>query len=197
MTAVIKAWCTLTADINDWCEVTADINDWCKVTAVRNKGPEHARMFWNILEQLGDSRGSFNNGAGVAADTRRQHASNMPSPPFPLRLPPVGEGVSFRGTDTTGAVCIPHAAPVFCSFTPPVACIPDAAPCTARKPNERHGRKSTCRRFFPECPLEPPQNQTMQRETHLPCRFFPEASRKQQTMQRETHPPRRFLPRTL
>jgi len=30
------------------------------VTAVSNKGPEHARMFWNILEQLGDSVGSFN-----------------------------------------------------------------------------------------------------------------------------------------
>jgi len=30
------------------------------VTAVRNKGPEHATMFWNILEQLGDSGGSFN-----------------------------------------------------------------------------------------------------------------------------------------
>jgi len=30
------------------------------VTAIRNKGPEHARMFWNILEQLGDCGGSFN-----------------------------------------------------------------------------------------------------------------------------------------
>jgi len=30
------------------------------VTAVRNKGLEYARMFWNILEQLGDSGGSFN-----------------------------------------------------------------------------------------------------------------------------------------
>jgi hypothetical protein len=30
------------------------------VTAVKNKGPEHAGMFWNILEQLGDSGGSFN-----------------------------------------------------------------------------------------------------------------------------------------
>jgi len=30
------------------------------VTAVRNKGPEHDGMFWNILEQLGDSGGSFN-----------------------------------------------------------------------------------------------------------------------------------------
>jgi len=40
-------------------------NDSCHqrtitVTAVRNKGLEHARMFWNILEQLGDSEGSFN-----------------------------------------------------------------------------------------------------------------------------------------
>jgi hypothetical protein len=34
--------------------------DECKVTAVRYKGPEHARMVWNTLEQLGDSGGSFN-----------------------------------------------------------------------------------------------------------------------------------------
>jgi hypothetical protein len=118
-------------------------------------------------------------------------------PHFPFVYPPVGKGVSFRGADTTGAVCIPHAAPVLCSFTPPPACIPDAAPCTAQKPNERCGRKSTCcivsSQNAPGTTTEPNNAAGNPPATSL----LPRSLRKQQTTWRETPPPRCFLPRTL